>query len=707
MSNTSPFSPLIINIFWHNASEEMYQLGDLLYSFFLRNPENPLDRYLNIPVYLYPYIPSLEELQLEMVAYSANILLVDNKMNLDKAWTAFADKLLSKVSETKEGNHRIFPVAVSEHHLSFSKKLKGINFIRLYEVKEEVRKNYHLLIKLTHEICRMLYQQETDMMGNVTNPPIKLFLSHAKKGGKKLAKKLRKHIHTFTGLDTFFDANNIGTGARFSQELEKNIEQSLLLAIHTDEYSSREWCRREVLLAKKHNRPLVVVNQYEKGEMRTFPYIGNVPHIHYLSKDESKTERQKLLDYIILEALREALKTKHHELSIYCLAQAFDKTIGAILTYPPELISLLQFEESSQQVAVYPDPPLGQEELGLLKQFRPDISFLTPTLLPLLSKKGDIVHTLSQLKVGISLSESDTSEIAWIENRAIQNLMVELCRYLLVSGTTLIYSGDMNYPAKTDTFNFATLLSDLVAKHRHAYDREDNELQAVDNYSSFPYYDLLTEDQRSALQYRVNFMEVKPPDYLGLESRDAAELIKYDSFKAKYAFAKSLSAMRETMMQTAATHAWVILGGKWKGFKGKMPGVLEECLLALQMEKPVYLIGAFGGVAKGVIEALEGQQPPMLHLDFYETAYHSYTYFLKQFNADTRTDEKEQVDYKEIVTYLNSRKNQENYGLNNGLTPSENECLFHTKSEVEIISLILKGLQNIYERSTGTAEQGE
>lgn len=52
-----------------------------------------------------------------------------------------------------------------------------------------------------------------------------------------------------------------------------------MLAFHTDQYSSRPWCRREVLEAKRLGAHILIVDALEAGDPRSFPYGGNVPII--------------------------------------------------------------------------------------------------------------------------------------------------------------------------------------------------------------------------------------------------------------------------------------------------------------------------------------------------------------------------------------------------------------------------------------------
>ena len=77
-----------------------------------------------------------------------------------------------------------------------------------------------------------------------------------------------------------------------------------------------------------------------------------------------------------------------------------------------------------------------------------------------------------------------------------------------------------------------------------------------------------------------------------------------DEAEQDYFTARCLTAMREEM--TRHVDARVLLGGKTFGFQGKYPGLVEEAYLAMAapLPRPVYLVGAFGGAARAVIDAL-------------------------------------------------------------------------------------------------------
>ena len=91
---------------------------------------------------------------------------------------------------------------------------------------------------------------------NVESYPerLQVFLSHTKLDnyGENIARKLRRSINENSALSTFIDVVGIPAGLRFEDVILRNVNQGALVAIHIDLYSSREWCRREVIEAKRH-----------------------------------------------------------------------------------------------------------------------------------------------------------------------------------------------------------------------------------------------------------------------------------------------------------------------------------------------------------------------------------------------------------------------------------------------------------------------
>jgi hypothetical protein len=98
--------------------------------------------------------------------------------------------------------------------------------------------------------------------------------------------------------------------------------------------------------------------------------------------------------------------------------------------------------------------------------------------------------------------------------------------------------------------------------------------------------------------------------------------------------ALTLSAMRRLAMEGMAIEvpglpspelvppvmARVLLGGKVEGYRGFGPGLFEEALVTLERQRPLYVLGGFGGASEVLAKALLGEGPgrPMeLTLDWH------------------------------------------------------------------------------------------
>ena len=172
---------------------------------------------------------------------------------------------------------------------------------------------------------------------------VQIFLSHSKHDddGERIANLIRDHLHAGHGLSSFFDTHDIPAGLPFQRVLLKQVRFSAVVAIHTDSYSSREWCRREIIEAKHWNVPLVVVNCITDQDERGFPYMGNVPIVRM---DPHSDDR---VDVVIGRLLDEVLK---------------DFLVGL----PPQ-------KDVPDPTIVYPDPPLSTEEGRLFENVAPRV----------------------------------------------------------------------------------------------------------------------------------------------------------------------------------------------------------------------------------------------------------------------------------------------------------------------------------------------
>ena len=148
-----------------------------------------------------------------------------------------------------------------------------------------------------------------------------------------------------------------------------------MVAIHTDTYSSREWCRKEVIEAKRHNVPLVVANCISDLDERGFPYMGNVPVVRL---DLDGPDR---INVVIARLLDEVLKDFLWRCRIALSTDTADPRV-VFIPRPPELITLAELPpevDAPAPIIVYPDPPLSTEEERLFAAIAPRVQLRSLT----------------------------------------------------------------------------------------------------------------------------------------------------------------------------------------------------------------------------------------------------------------------------------------------------------------------------------------
>jgi len=137
-----------------------------------------------------------------------------------------------------------------------------------------------------------------------------------------------------------------------------------------------------VLEAKSAGCPIVIVNAVQNGEKRAFPYLGNYPSIRF---------RNNFLDIIDL-ALEQVLFNLYTKIFLDSLTGMYGIKTERILSTSPELFNFIQLkaqglnEGENFGLVVYPDPPLGSEEMEILNKLDSNFIFITPLTLPLIIK---------------------------------------------------------------------------------------------------------------------------------------------------------------------------------------------------------------------------------------------------------------------------------------------------------------------------------
>src|SRR5690606_22521806 len=121
-------------------------------------------------------------------------------------------------------------------------------------------------------------------------------------------------------------------------------------------------------------------------------------------------------------------------------------------------------------------------------------------------------------------------------------------------------------------------------------------------------------------------------------------------------------------------------------YLGYIPGVIEEALYTLRENKPLYLVGAFGGATEKLIKLIRGKTVKELTNDFQYSRS-----FLIEFK-DYVDSKCEYTDYDLLKTEL-SKFDVKKLSDLNGLSIEENDILFTSKNINQIVYLLMKGLK--------------
>jgi hypothetical protein len=668
--NTQYTPPLALNFIWNSADiDAVDPIIDVLKKNFARDKDKPFSRGLNIPIFYFSsQNPNEIPKNIPAAIAKKNIIFIFTSINTTgrESWKKYTEAL------PKSNNINIVPIALDKNGLGHAGALTGLNCVRVYDWSTGNRDLY-AIVSLAHEIyrygCISIAPTEKGKSSSIT-----MFLSHAKAGdtGRLHAEEIKKFIDD-TNLNRFFDSTEISPGFSFSQEIENSVRQSTLVAIESDAYSSRYWCQREILCAKQHNRPIIVVNSLNDFEDRIFPAASNVPCVHVLSDSPiSKRDILRILSAAILETVR-------HFHSMQCLE--IYKEIGWVegncdlSARPPEIRQALKMIKSGDKKNIcYPEPPIYSDEADWHAHV--GIQAFTPLWAP--SEKD----CLAEQRIGISISEvqGDGFSSNHLHPDLLIRLAQDLARHLLARSATLIYGGDLRPDGFTEfILDEATILKERIR----------GELQIIENHLAWPLY----VSDPEIVSWRARYSQVMQTKEHEIPADVAAGIPKSlfltpNSPQNLYVWSRCLTEMREKSISSSTIR--ICAGGKMSGYKGKMPGVLEEIVFSLNFQKPIFLMGAFGGVVENVCRVMLGKDVPEGLTEEWQIS-HNTSYSDIQAIAKTHGHE---CDYTEIVQLLKQQAISD-LAVRCGLSEQEYITIMRSQFIDECLYLVLKGLKNL------------
>jgi hypothetical protein len=658
--------PLAVNFVWNFAdSEAVNPIIDVVRKSFARDKDKPFSRGPNIPLFFFSSLNANEiPHDSPNVLAKKNVIFVFTSVNTNgrENWRKYVEELPASPTTT------IVPIAIDKNGLAHKGSLAGANCIRVYDWPTD-NADFYAIFSLAHEIyrygCLSIDSGDSGKMSSIT-----IFLSHAKAGdtGRLHSEEIKKFLDN-SNLNRFFDSTEISPGFQFDQEIEKSVKKSTLVAIESDAYSSRYWCQREILCAKQYNRPIVVVNSLDDYEDRIFPAASNVPCVHVSSETPL---RQRDILRILSAALLETVRYVH---SVQCLE--YYKEIGwledecELSARPPEIRQALKVKNNNQKKICYPEPPIYSEEADWHTFL--GIEAFTP--LWRLTEQDCLV----QQQIGISISDvqGDGFSSNHIHPDHLIRLTQDIARHLLARSATLIYGGDLRPGGLTEfVLDESSILKERIKV----------ELPKVENHLAWPLY--LSEPEIVA--WRAKYSEVMKTVEHEIPS-DVANGLAQDVFlppttpENAYVWSRCLTEMREKSIASSTVR--ICSGGKLFGYKGKMPGVLEEIVLAFSSQKPTFLLGAFGGVVGSVCRLLLNKTVPEELTEDWQNSHNS---GYSELQAIAKSHGKE-CDYFAVIEFLQKLK-VSGLAKRCGLSEDEYIRIMNSPYSDECLYLILKGL---------------
>ena len=310
-------------------------------------------------------------------------------------WCAYLSKLVTTAA-TNPGDVAVLPFSTSREATNgthLAELLKKFQFLAAGNPEKIGESSESAL-------CRDLTQSLAQFLGG-PGERLTVFVSHTKRGSagegasvEALIDQTRSIIAN-THLSEFFDASDLQPGEDWDRELRLHSSRSALLSIRTDLYASREWCQREVVIAKVAGMPVVTIDAIGKGEERGSFLMDHVPRVP-VRRNENEWNQADLvvsLNLLTDECLKRAVWTHQKR-----LAEANGEfNVAWWAPHAPEPLTLLHWiEEKSEDLAslpaegiriLHPDPPLGPEErIALQKQAKlsvlgREVDIMTPRLL--------------------------------------------------------------------------------------------------------------------------------------------------------------------------------------------------------------------------------------------------------------------------------------------------------------------------------------
>jgi len=578
------------------------------------------------------------------------------------------------------GLNQLLPVAVEDSFYRLGPIYQDRNPVRLFHLMSRdggtLRETERAQAALRRSILEHL--AHTILFEKATHArDLRVFLSHAKRDGTKIASQLRDGIRQFAQMIPWYDENDLPWAHTYENLLTKNAQSMTagMIAVVTDAYPSRPWCRREIGLARQPCRlgeptdstgkvwtvqPVVAVMAPDSNWNTGLAALERVPRIGW-SQDAPVERVERIVDRLVLEMMTQYVNRAIAEK----LSADHTGNDACFLTWVPDTWSLAELAkhlDNRQEIRwiVYPGVGLSpSEHEGLKTQLR---LFHQDTQLKSFREwKARVAEGKNAAgpgqpfdklpaeggpgRLSIALSAGGLNEElahAGLLLEHVNEAMIRLVMRGMELGHRIVFGGSLNSSEASLTnsmfdaaLRWIEIAKDPIESSRvSAVDLQQPKKWPLANYSAYPYCNHFQPGQRANLLGVCEVIEVVPRA-LQDPSRKQDRAKRRNQIEERPDLRKLMGDALTEMRQksTFETDARIVFGGRsTEGKSGKrpsswMPGILEEvgCSLAKGLTgaphaapQPVLIIGALGGCAGQIAGFLRDQSqewPKELSLD--------------------------------------------------------------------------------------------
>jgi hypothetical protein len=694
-------APLVIYVLWHPGSTEAGALAGEIYRWFHASSDDLLRSGMGVPVF-FRSEPSNQSgtprpIQFDEASCNIVVVLAEQHMVAAPAWTRY-------LSEIADAGHcvRVVPVELHPSAYRLPDVLRQLNFLRIDERNDppadpkalRARRVPRLLRQLTEVIGRELGARLTHpaTADRGSPPPLTIFISHAKRDGVDIAEAVRSTIQNKGRLRAFFDDSDLPVGHAFASELEKAAVTgtAAMIAIVSDAYAARPWCRKEVALARKpredqstrrcwHIQPVLVVDALKSDPTRSIPELGNATVVRW-----SPEGALGVVDLLMLEVLL----SSYHRLRARQIEPADGRHVISWAPDVPTLLSLQYHAKHTMREIAYPGHALPETEAQPLREYFPGLKLRTFEQVERAPER--LTKPAHGRVVGVSTAFNEDLGSLGLGREHLEEISLRIARCIVDVGGRIAFGGMLNSSGLTETL--LTMVRSLSA--------DDDATPGPPRVLSYQRWPSLPGPEQIASDVGIcEYVLVDNP--MPAETR-LADDGRVTSPKRARELALTLSAMRTAMtiggeLTSAGTpapklDARIAFGGARLAFNGCLPGVLEEVLYALEHHCPVYVVGGFGGAAGILARAvLSGEPQPEMEIAYHRTHSSGFALLERGFNRAGQAAYVEDL-FKRLNTVIGEIQKDVAGRLQNGLDRAENTRLMQTDHVAEIVWLLRRGL---------------